>query len=176
MRHNSSVLFALALASFVGLGLGASGCSDNQIGRLCNDPTLNVDGGSRPTSGINVVSPAPDCPARLCITTPPPLTTTPGVTRSKDLLSVCTASCNSDADCATSSDYSTSSTCTQFVCAYPSIIPTDALCCKKVCMCKSDVPSFAKDPTAGKMLTRDADGVPRPDRCADPVAACSLPK
>ena len=77
---------------------------------------------------------------------------------------------------ATSSDYSTSSTCTQFVCAYPSIIPTDALCCKKVCMCKSDVPSFAKDPTAGKMLTRDADGVPRPDRCADPVAACSLPK
>ena len=48
-----------------GLTLLTSGCTDNQIGRLCNNPGQPVK------NGVTFVNPAPDCPTRLCMITPP---------------------------------------------------------------------------------------------------------
>lgn len=174
MRQNSPVSYRLALASFlVGLAGVAvtAGCADNQIGRLCNDPSLNT--GGKPASGLSIVAPAPDCPSRLCLTTPGPTTAT--ATRTAGTLSVCSAECATDSDCETAGDYKSASSCTKYTCAYPSIIPTDNFCCKKICMCDADIPAFAKNPPAGKMLQRDPDGVLQPDRCRQ-ADACVLPK
>lgn len=143
-----------------GLTLAVSGCADNQIGRICLNPS-----GSPVKTGVTFVNPAPDCPSRLCMITPkssdPAAAATP---RANNELSVCTADCNTDDDCA--SEFTDNSRCPRYVCAVPSVLPGEEnFCCRKLCVCQYDLlAGFNKDGT-GTPLSRDAYDVPIPKFC-----------
>ena len=156
------------------------GCADNQIGRPCN--SLDQSGGTTGTSGIRFVNPAPDCPTRLCMVTAPPSTITSGATGHTTELAICTTSCDTNDDCATSSDFTSDKTrCTKYVCGVPSVVPgQDNFCCQKLCMCQDDlIPGFNEDnPRGGAHVPRDSSNVPIPSVCTpDKVAkTCQVPK
>jgi len=146
-----------SLCSLVGgFAMFVAGCADNQIGRICNNPSAPVK------NGVTFVNPAPDCPSRLCMITPP----VPAVTgnHKSNELSVCTAECQSDDDC--NSQFTDTNRCPKFVCAVPSVVPGEEnFCCKKLCMCESDLlAGFNKD-GAGPKLERDEFNVPIPSAC-----------
>ena len=153
----------------------AAGCVDNQIGRPCNSL------GRVPTSGVSFVNPAPDCPTRLCMVTPaPPSGGTPAPARpSTDTLSMCTFSCDTDADCETSEEFSAKDRCAKYVCAVPSVVPGEEnFCCKKLCVCQDDlIAGFNKDDPRGGLpkLPRDAENVAIPSACTK-ANKCQLPK
>jgi hypothetical protein len=82
-------------------------------------------------------------------------------------LSICTAECNSDDDCASQYDSTSgSSKCGKYVCAVASVVGgADAFCCKKLCLCDADLqPGFNTD-GPGPKLTRDSYNVPIPTAC-----------
>lgn len=111
-------------ASFVGLliaiGLTGAGCNPNSIGRLCVDPT-----NTSVSSGGKIVSPALECPSRLCLVEP---------SQTMGSISTCTAECSDNGDCeAETKDYCASG----FVCAVATQV--GSFCCKKVCICKDSL-------------------------------------
>lgn len=140
--------FFLGLALLAAGGL-STGCNPNSIGRLCVNPQM-----SAPT-GPQIVSPALECPSRLCLIEPTTSTTeAQGGSRN-----TCTAECGSDGDCdAETKDYCQSG----FVCAIATQV--GSFCCKKFCICKDDLQDGVN-----KMGEGDALQVITPYAC-DPVA------
>lgn len=178
MKRPSNALYTLCCSIVAGIGLGGmvlllGACADNQIGRLCNNPSSPV------TNGVTFVNPAPDCPSRLCMITPPsnsPLAQPDhktGTTSGTGELRICTADCNTDDDCA--SQFANSTRCSKFVCAVPSVVPGEEnFCCKKLCMCNADLtPGLNVDDTRGNMLPRDSFNVPIPFACTR-ADSCTL--
>jgi len=163
MMRRSTAWYSLC-SLLGGLALYLGGCADNQIGRLCLNPSTTV------TNGVTFVNPAPDCPSRLCIITPKSQQAPADSTHRTSELAVCTATCNTDADCA--SPYTDNSRCSKFVCAVPSVIPDpnqESFCCQKLCVCETDLQEgFNKDPKNGVQLCRDPGGVPIPKFCLPP--------
>lgn len=112
------------LLGFAVLALGAAtGCNPNSIGRICINPQNSAPGGPQ------VISPALECPSRLCLIQPANTTSTNG-----DERKTCTAECESNDDC----DAETLEYCaTGFVCAVPTQVGN--FCCKRLCVCKDDL-------------------------------------
>lgn len=153
-RSVSSVFgtFARALAGLVLLvASGAStGCNPNSIGRPCINPQNSAP------SGPQVVSPALECPSRLCLIEP---TTTASAEVMGNSRNTCTAECGSDDDCdAETKDYCSSG----FVCAVATQV--GSFCCKKFCICKDDLQDGVNKTGDGESLQ-----VITPFAC-DPVA------
>jgi hypothetical protein len=160
MMRRSTAWYSLS-SLLAGLVLYLGGCADNQIGRLCLNPSTPV------TNGVTFVNPAPDCPSRLCMITPK-TTQAPGDSPHRmSELSICTAECNSDDDCA--SPFTDNARCARYVCAVPSVVPGEEnFCCKKLCMCETDLAAgFNKDGN-GPKLCRDPGGVAIPKFCLPP--------
>lgn len=166
-----SAAFQSLLSLCGGLVLFAAGCTDNQIGRICNNPSAKV------TNGVTFVNPAPDCPSRLCMITPPSMSADPVPKDSHKTseLAICTAECNSDDDCASEYAGGESKTCNKYVCAVASVVPGEEnFCCKKLCMCDSDLQEgFNKDSKSTVKLDRDSFNVPIPTACKR-ANACKL--
>ncbi len=162
MRRRSTAWYSLcSLLGLGGLVLFLGGCADNQVGRICNNPS-----GASVTSGVTFVNPAPDCPSRLCMITPKAPTSNAEQHRTAEL-SICTAECNTDADCANPND--DGSLCSRFVCAVPSVLPGEEnFCCKKLCMCDDDRAKGFNTDGDGPPLCRDPNGVPIPKFCLPP--------
>jgi hypothetical protein len=159
MRQNA---FALcAVISLLGVG-----CVDNQVGRPCNNL------GRSPMNGVSFVNPAPDCPTRLCMVTPPPPT---GTTGHDGTLSICTAECQVDADCETGQDFQKECKAGRYVCAVPSVVPGEEnFCCKKLCVCADDLIAGFNKEVPGVKLARDDYDTVIPTAC-DAKAMARLP-
>jgi hypothetical protein len=162
MRRSTAWYSLCSLLS--GLALSLGGCADNQIGRLCNNPSTMVN------NGVTFVNPAPDCPSRLCMITPK-VATAPEPHKSNEL-AICTATCNTDDDCASAF----TDRCSRFVCAVASVVPGEEnFCCQKLCMCETDLQAgFNKDGN-GPKLCRDPQGVPIPKFCLPPESGGPQP-
>lgn len=168
MRRSSNAWFTICsiLGGFA-LLFTFTGCADNQIGRICNNP------GPAVSNGVTFVNPAPDCPSRLCMVTPPSISPLAAVDHKQGTgtdLRICTADCNTDDDCA--SQFANTSRCSKYVCAVPSVIPGEEnFCCKKLCMCNADLTAGLNvDDPAGKgnKLPRDEFNVAVPFTCMRP--------
>ncbi len=157
----------------LGIALLLSGCTDNQIGRACNNPLA-----SKVTSGVTFVNPAPDCPTRLCMITPKVSDSTNALAKSDhrtNELSICTTECNTDDDCG--SPYENDNRCGKYVCAVASVVPDptgETFCCKKLCMCDADRQKGFNMDGNGASLPKDSFGVSIPPACVDPATACTL--
>lgn len=145
IRRRHAVLVVLMFAAF---GLGAMGCEDNPVGRICD---LGMQ--TPATDEAVVASPSLDCVSRTCLRVPldkelPAGSSFPGGTSG-----LCTATCNTDSDC----DRVPESPClTGFTCAVPRGLTVGAFCCQKFCICKD----YIVVPTSGE--------VPVPAAC-DPM-------
>ncbi|MCS6914800.1 MAG: hypothetical protein RMK29_08125 [Myxococcales bacterium] len=132
-----------------------------------------------PSSGVSFVNPAPDCPTRLCMVTPPPQSVGNTMASRTGTLAICTTTCETDADCETAEEYKARDRCSKYVCAVPSVVPGEEnFCCKKLCTCQDDlIAGFNKDDPRGgtPKLPRDAAGVPIPSACNKPTK-CQAPK
>ena len=159
MMRRSTAWYSVS-SLLAGLALYLGGCADNQIGRLCLNPSTPV------TNGVTFVNPAPDCPSRLCMITPKSTDSPADSPHRNSELSICTAECTSDNDCA--SAYTDNPRCARFVCAVPSVVPGEEnFCCKRLCMCETDLAAgFNKD--GATKLCRDPGGVAIPKFCLPP--------
>jgi hypothetical protein len=142
-----ALLLCTLVAAVVGGVLFA--CNPNSIGRPCVNP------GGQAVTGVQLSSPALECPSRLCLIEPAGassgniMQTDAGTFRA-----TCTATCGSDGDCSPE----TNSYCQDaqghplgFVCAVAS--SSGPFCCKKVCICKGDlVAGFNQDVDGGAAL------------------------
>jgi hypothetical protein len=118
------------VASITGLALVA--CNPNSIGRPCINPNRSA------VTGVQLVSPALECPSRLCLETSNTqgIATTPDGGGAETTRSVCTDFCESDGDCsAETTQYCTAG----FKCAVVNTIANTPLVCRKVCVCKDDL-------------------------------------
>lgn len=170
MRQTLTMNLLLGMCTSITI---AAGCADNQIGRPCNSL------GRSPASGVSFVNPAPDCPTRLCMVTPPPPTGTTSARPATDTLSMCTNTCATDTDCETAGDFTAADRCKKYVCAVPSVVPgAENFCCQKLCVCQDDlIAGFNKDDPRGTLpkLPRDADNVAIPSACTK-ANKCQIPK
>lgn len=150
-----------------GFTLLTSGCTDNQIGRLCLNPSQPVK------NGVTFVNPAPDCPSRLCMIFPPSTSSLAKTDHKTNELSICTAECNSDDDCVSQYDNSSGANarCNKYVCAVASTVGgSDSFCCKKLCICDADLQPGMNTDGPGPKLERDSYNVPIPTYCRNPNA------
>jgi hypothetical protein len=150
----TSMLNALvAVLAWVGL----PACNPNSIGRPCVNPT-----GVAPL-GVQVASPALECPSRLCLLQP--TITNAGGQPLQSVRATCTAGCATDADC----DAETQALCTDnngvqhnYVCAVVTAVGT--FCCKKLCMCPLDLQAnFNKAPDGGVQTPPECDPAQTPN-------------
>jgi hypothetical protein len=125
-------------------------CNPNSIGRPCVNP------GGQAVTGVQLSSPALECPSRLCLIEPAGASSG-NVTQASDggaFRATCTATCNSDGDCSPETNqYCQDATGKPlgFVCAVAS--SSGPFCCKKVCICRGDlVPNFNQDVDGGAAL------------------------
>jgi hypothetical protein len=136
------------MATLVGVGLFA--CNPNSIGRPCVNP------GGQAVTGVQLSSPALECPSRLCLIQPAGASSG-NVTQASDggaFRATCTASCNGDGDCSPE----TNDLCKDaagnplgFVCAVAA--SSGPFCCRKICVCRGDlVPGFNRDPVDGGVI------------------------
>ena len=131
------------------VALGLAGCNDQHIGRPCvtNAPP---DAGANGQTTI-ISSPSLQCPSRICIQ-PSPMGPVPNAA---DEGAMCTATCNTDDDCA---DVDPGTKCTKgFVCAWPTT--AGPFCCQKMCVCHD----FVIVPDKGFI---------EPATCSDPNGGC----
>jgi hypothetical protein len=132
------------------MGVLLAACNTNSIGRPCVNP------GGQPVKGVQVSSPALECPSRLCLLEPPSAAqgNVSQVSDGGAFRAICTASCNSDSDCsAETDDYckDASGRPLGFVCAVAAA--GGPFCCRKVCMCRGDLdPKFNQDPIDGGVI------------------------
>jgi len=118
-----SARFFFLAGAMLATAITATGCNPNSIGRICINPQGSAPGGPQ------VISPALECPSRLCLIEPANATSTGGVERK-----TCTAECETNDDC----DPETTEHCaTGFVCAVPTQVGN--FCCKRLCICRDDL-------------------------------------
>jgi hypothetical protein len=115
-------------ALLVGCALVAA-CNPNSIGRPCVNPN------NQPVRGVQLASPALECPSRLCLIEPPnaaagDVTGLDGGTPR----ATCTSACAHDADC---TPETTSRCAAGFVCAVASDV--GPFRCQRLCVCRSDL-------------------------------------
>lgn len=138
MTRSAARVSAFAFALFL-----AAGCNPNSIGRPCTAP-------QNMPSGVQIASPALECPSRLCLIE----ASTTGLGGTSDggsatARATCTAGCSNNGDCeAETKEYCASG----FMCA----VATDVgnFCCRKLCICADDLAEgFNKttNPTTGKV-------------------------
>ena len=143
-RHPVGVLVACLCGVWVwAIALGAAGCSDNPVGRLCDL------GASTPTvDSVVVASPSLDCVTRTCLHFPPNRPLPPGAPPPPPITSgLCTAECSADSDC----DRVPESPClTGFTCSIA--VTAGPFCCRKLCICKD----YILLPMTGQLATPDA--------------------
>jgi hypothetical protein len=135
---------ALLLCALISVVVGAAlfACNPNSIGRPCVNP------GGQTVAGVQISSPALECPSRLCLIEPAGASSG-NVTGSDDggFRATCTATCDHDNDC----DAETKARCPSgFVCAVATQV--GPFCCKKVCICKDDLSSSNSDPDGGTKI------------------------
>ncbi len=140
---------ALSLCALLAVLIGAVlfACNPNSIGRPCVNP------GGQAVVGVQLSSPALECPSRLCLIEPAGASGG-NVTQATDagaFRATCTATCNSDGDCSPETNQYCQDSAGHplgFVCAVAS--SSGPFCCKKVCICKGDlVPGFNLDTVDG---------------------------
>lgn len=153
-RHPVGVLVLLAIA-VSGASLGASGCSENPVGRICDLGTAAPG-----TEEVVVASPSLDCVTRTCLRVPKTRELPPGSQYPTGNNGLCTAECTSDADC----DRVPESPCiTGFTCGIA--VTVGPFCCRNFCICKD----YIVIPESGEL------GVPK---ACDPTikdnACCNL--
>jgi hypothetical protein len=139
--------FCALLAALVGVGLFA--CNPNSIGRPCVNP------GGQAVTGVQLSSPALECPSRLCLIEPAGASS--GNVQQTDggaFRATCTATCNNDGDCSPETNQycqDSSGKPLGFVCAVAA--KSGPFCCQKVCICKGDlVPGENENPDGGAMI------------------------
>jgi hypothetical protein len=140
-----ALLLCALVATLVGVGMFA--CNPNSIGRPCVNP------GGQAVTGVQLSSPALECPSRLCLLEPAGASSG-NVTQGGDggaFRATCTATCQSDGDCSPETNAYCQDAAGKplgFVCAVAS--SSGPFCCKKVCVCKGDlVPGFNQDVDGG---------------------------
>jgi hypothetical protein len=136
-----SLLAWIAALAFVGT---VAACSNNGVGRLCQDPR-GPDAG---VIGTQIVTPALECTSRICIFREE----SGGVPRS-----VCTVKCESDDDCSDGEKGQASEgRCpSKFVCAVATVAGT--LHCQRLCVCQDDLEDDVnRDPVTGKVIVPPA--------------------
>jgi hypothetical protein len=122
-RAGRALMFALLLMA----GAGSAGCPDSRLGQPCDLGTAPA-----PATGggqvVAVSSPALECPSRICL----------GGTNAAGTGALCTAGCESDADCEdgqTRADDPGDSRCASgFSCTWPTTV--GAFACQKLCVCR----------------------------------------
>lgn len=155
---------ALFLCALMGVVVGGTlfACNPNSIGRPCVNP------GGQAVQGVQVASPALECPSRLCLIQPNNAgsgntsTGDDGGTATQNYHATCTASCETNSDC----EAETKEGCKAgFVCAVAT--QGGPFCCKKLCVCKTDL-------VEGTNVDVDG-GIMKPlacDKSADPYTTC----
>jgi hypothetical protein len=147
-----ALLLCALVAAIVGIAMFA--CNPNSIGRPCINP------GGQAVRGVQISSPALECPSRLCLLQPANASsgnigqgTDGGVFRA-----TCTALCGSDSDC----DPETNKYCKEgFACAVASDV--GPFCCRKMCICRADLQQGTNvDPDGGTILPFGCDAVHNP--------------
>jgi hypothetical protein len=128
-RSLSSAPLALLVAA-AAFSVLAFGCDDKHIGRLCDLNAGDADAGASGTTAT--INPeALECPSRICLL--------PGMEKTTDTTSLCTADCTSDDDCSNAEggprNSSTDHHCeTGFACIVPTTVGD--FCCRRFCACK----------------------------------------
>jgi hypothetical protein len=135
---------ALLLCALISVVVGAAlfACNPNSIGRSCVNP------GGQTVRGVQISSPALECPSRLCLIEPAGAASG-NVTGGDDggFRSTCTAFCDHDNDC----DPETTASCKSgFVCAVATVV--GPFCCRKLCICKDDLSSTNAGPDGGTKI------------------------
>jgi hypothetical protein len=126
----------------VALSVAAVACNPNSIGRPCVNP------GKQRVEGVQVSSPALECPSRLCLiaSTQTDSANAAG-TADGGVRATCTARCQHDSDC----DAETKAFCKSgFACAVA--MSVGPFCCEKLCICRDDLTSTNSDPDGGTRL------------------------
>jgi hypothetical protein len=138
-RHPVGVLVLLAIGAF---GAGASGCSENPVGRICDLGTAAPG-----AAEVVVASPSLDCVTRTCLRVPKSRELPPGSQYPAGNNGLCTAECSSDSDC----DRVPESPCiTGFTCGVA--VTVGPFCCRNFCICKD----YIVVPESGELATPEA--------------------
>ena len=116
----SRVIPPLIVAVLAGIGCGPT----NHVGRPCEVGTTPPASSSGQV--VTLASPALECPSRICLL--PSGTGTPATG------ALCTAGCDSDADC---EDGDTTRCKKGFACMWPTTV--GAFACQKMCACRDFV-------------------------------------
>lgn len=131
-----ALLAALATPAFM------TACDESGVGEKCVSPS---DGGA---NGTQIISPALDCPQRMCLIVEGQA--------GNPARSTCTATCSSNGDCGGKTDKNDPTLCpSKFVCAVATVVGD--FCCRKMCICQDDL-------TAGFNVNVDG-GVETPIAC-----------
>jgi hypothetical protein len=133
----------LVLLAFGALGaFGASGCSENPVGRICDLGTAAPG-----AAEVVVASPSLDCVTRTCLRVPKSRELPPGSQYPAGNNGLCTAECSSDSDC----DRVPESPCiTGFTCGVA--VTVGPFCCRNFCICKD----YIVIPEAGELAVPKA--------------------
>jgi len=127
-RRHASLVVLLSIAALATGTTGATGCSENPVGRIC-DLGASAPGADQ----VVVASPSLDCVSRTCLRVPLGRELPPGSAFPSGTNGLCTAECSADDDC----DRVPESPCiTGFTCGIPDGIAVSDFCCRKFCICK----------------------------------------
>lgn len=138
--------------------LGVAGCQQPVVGAVCDI------GGATQSSASVLATPALECETRECLKVPQLSSGLPTGARPLGASEgMCTAACESDADC----EAVAGSPCQSgFTCGVPQGLTVGASCCQKVCVCRDYL-----DLAAGQaMPTPEACNPDNPD-----ATCCNLP-
>jgi hypothetical protein len=121
------------------MALATSGCpADDHVGRPCEVGTQPIGGSSGQV--VTLASPALECPSRICLL--------PGTGNAQGTGALCTATCDSDADCedaevGAKGDPADHRCENGFTCTWPTMV--GAFACQKLCVCRD----FVGEPVGG---------------------------
>jgi hypothetical protein len=134
---NASVAsLAFAIAGVVLLGLVATGCEDNHIGRVCSLDAPDAGASGTGTSAILNGS-AVECPSRICLL--------PAEDKVPMTGPLCTAGCSSDDDCDGETSSSNKLQChSGFTCMVATTVGD--FCCERLCVCKDFIDTTPRTP------------------------------
>ena len=139
-RWPRAIAILLFTATVGGVAL-TSACGENPVGRKCFLGALEGDSDTT----VVVASPALECQSRTCLRIPLP--TGAALPDGSEFASLCTAECESEADC----DRVPESPCqTGFTCGVATAVGN--FCCRKLCMCKD----YLILPDDGVLITPEA--------------------
>jgi hypothetical protein len=130
MRPRLAVLAVSRLVATLAVvaALGAVGCNDPSVGRICDLGTATPQ-----VDEAVVASPSLDCVTRTCLRVPLGRALPPGSAYPSGNSGLCTAECATSDDC----ERVPESPCiTGFTCGVPPGITVGPYCCRKFCICK----------------------------------------